>query len=265
MDKETLSNYGWVVICVLVLAVMIALAGPFGNFVADAVKSTTQGLFDVNQNALDAAGITIDDNGFDASSENESLTNVVRFGETYTGINNHMGICEFVFYEDGSARMKSYIFHLEGGESVFSDEVVPAGTMVYNGTEIQMAGEPFFTLSADGNIISFVIDVSAEENGAITEWEETVELSVYEERTLPIMYNELYTNDNGMSIVFLENGTAYCYQDYALVFTWQYKIVGSQVASPLIFDVIDNGNAIKTYDGEWVTFTLESGKFAELS
>ncbi len=64
MDKETLSNYGWIVICVLVLAVMIALAGPFGNFVADAVKSTTQGLFDVNQNALDTAGITIDGQGF---------------------------------------------------------------------------------------------------------------------------------------------------------------------------------------------------------
>ena len=53
-------------ICVLVLAVMIALAGPFGNFVANAVKSTTQGLFDVNLNALDAAGITIDDNAFPA-------------------------------------------------------------------------------------------------------------------------------------------------------------------------------------------------------
>ena len=64
MDKETLSNYGWIVICVLVLAVMIALAGPFGTFVAGAVKSTTQGLFDVNQGALDAAGITIDDNAF---------------------------------------------------------------------------------------------------------------------------------------------------------------------------------------------------------
>lgn len=64
MDKETLSNYGWIVICVLVMVVMIALAGPFGNFVADAVKSTTQGLFDVNQNALDAAGITIEDQTF---------------------------------------------------------------------------------------------------------------------------------------------------------------------------------------------------------
>ena len=57
MDKETLSNYGWIVICVLVLAVMIALATPFGTFVADAVKSTTQGLFDVNQSALNSTGL----------------------------------------------------------------------------------------------------------------------------------------------------------------------------------------------------------------
>jgi len=65
MDKETLSNYGWIVICVLVLAVMIALATPFGTFVSDAVKSTTQGLFDVNQNALNSTGlINIGDQSF---------------------------------------------------------------------------------------------------------------------------------------------------------------------------------------------------------
>lgn len=52
MDKETLSNYGWIVICVLVLAVMIALATPFGEFISNAVQNTKQGLFDVNQNAL---------------------------------------------------------------------------------------------------------------------------------------------------------------------------------------------------------------------
>ena len=66
MDKETLSNYGWVVICVLVLVVMIALATPFGKFIADAVKNTTQALFDVSQNALNtglkaAADVTVKD------------------------------------------------------------------------------------------------------------------------------------------------------------------------------------------------------------
>ena len=65
MDKETLSNYGWIVICVLVLAVMLALATPFGNFISTAVKSTTQGLFDTNKNALNSTGlINIGDQSF---------------------------------------------------------------------------------------------------------------------------------------------------------------------------------------------------------
>ena len=53
MDKETLSNYGWIVICVLVLAVMLALATPFGTFIADGFKATYTGLFDTGDSALD--------------------------------------------------------------------------------------------------------------------------------------------------------------------------------------------------------------------
>ena len=44
MDKETLSNYGWITICVLVIAVMVALATPFGSYIKSAVENTTQGL-----------------------------------------------------------------------------------------------------------------------------------------------------------------------------------------------------------------------------
>lgn len=55
MDKETLSNYGWVVICVIVLAIMIALATPFGNFiyngVAQIVNSFNSGLESYSQAA----------------------------------------------------------------------------------------------------------------------------------------------------------------------------------------------------------------------
>ena len=74
MDKETLSNYGWIVICVLVLAVMIALATPFGNFIAGAIKSTTAGFFSVNENALSAAGITIPGQDFQDTENNTPAT-----------------------------------------------------------------------------------------------------------------------------------------------------------------------------------------------
>ncbi len=71
MDKETLSNYGWIVIAVLVLVVMIALATPFGSFVSEAVQSTTKGLFDVNKSALDSTGlINIDDQEFNVPDMN---------------------------------------------------------------------------------------------------------------------------------------------------------------------------------------------------
>lgn len=67
MDKETLSNYGWIVICVIVLAVIISFASPFGTFISTAIKSTTQGLFDTNSQVLDSVDIATDDLKFDFS------------------------------------------------------------------------------------------------------------------------------------------------------------------------------------------------------
>lgn len=83
MDKETLSNYGWIVICVLVLAVMLALATPFGTFIAGAIKSTTAGLFSVNQAALGSAGIDVNDMVFENCDHLE--TEVRNATDTYTG------------------------------------------------------------------------------------------------------------------------------------------------------------------------------------
>jgi hypothetical protein len=41
IDKSTLSQYGWVVICIIVIAILLGLATPFGNFVKDSVYNTT--------------------------------------------------------------------------------------------------------------------------------------------------------------------------------------------------------------------------------
>lgn len=84
MDKETLSNYGWIVICVLVLAVMIALATPFGGYISTAVKSTTQGLFDTNKNALNSTGlINIGDQSFSDGTDTSAST-LIPDGAKYT-------------------------------------------------------------------------------------------------------------------------------------------------------------------------------------
>jgi hypothetical protein len=61
MDKETMSHYGWIIICVLILAVLLALATPFGNFIADGFKATAEGFFYTGDkaltNTLDTLGI----------------------------------------------------------------------------------------------------------------------------------------------------------------------------------------------------------------
>lgn len=67
MDKQTLSNYGWIVICVLVLSVMIAMATPFGNYVKLAVESTTAGLFDTSESALNVVGMSAKGDGSSGS------------------------------------------------------------------------------------------------------------------------------------------------------------------------------------------------------
>lgn len=59
MDKETLSNYGWVVICIIVLVIMIALATPFGNYIRDAVKVSTEAFGTKAAGAFNDAGMTV--------------------------------------------------------------------------------------------------------------------------------------------------------------------------------------------------------------
>ena len=65
MDKNTLSNYGWIVIAVLVLSVMIALATPLGSFIEQGVRSTITGLFDTSEKAMNVVGMTGGDGNFE--------------------------------------------------------------------------------------------------------------------------------------------------------------------------------------------------------
>ena len=69
MDKQTLSNYGWITICVLVIAVMVALASPFGTYVRTAVENTAEGLYNTEKEALGVAGLKVPKQSFHTFTE----------------------------------------------------------------------------------------------------------------------------------------------------------------------------------------------------
>ena len=82
MDKNTLSNYGWIVIAVLVLAVMIALATPFGKYIESGVRSTTAGLFDTSEKAMNVVGMSAGEGKFEDGYGETSTTNLPTKGKT---------------------------------------------------------------------------------------------------------------------------------------------------------------------------------------
>lgn len=43
MDRNTLSNYGWIIVTTIIIALMIVLATPFGNYIGDAFTSVVDG------------------------------------------------------------------------------------------------------------------------------------------------------------------------------------------------------------------------------
>ena len=52
MNRGTLSHYGWIVICVLVLATLLAFATPFGTFLADGFSATVASYFYASDGAI---------------------------------------------------------------------------------------------------------------------------------------------------------------------------------------------------------------------
>ena len=152
MDKETLSNYGWIVICTLVLAVMIALATPFGEYVKDAVWSTTNGLNDTLNKNMEIVGLN-GSNGGDNNDNNTQEPPVIA-GEKYICIEGTYSYYYyddfFIFYEDGSGAM---------GEMRYDEchTFFPKGYFTYTDTEIISDGYVMNVLE-DGQKI-LVIDV----------------------------------------------------------------------------------------------------------
>ena len=81
MDKQTLSNYGWLVIVTLILAVMLALATPFGTYVGDAVVSIANGYVQASNNAIDEDNLQANGEKWDGKFDYDAL---LKTGATFT-------------------------------------------------------------------------------------------------------------------------------------------------------------------------------------
>ena len=141
MDKETLSNYGWIVICVLVMVVMIALATPFGSYISEAVQSTTKGLFDVNKTALDSTGlINIDNQEFDVPDMNYGAENGGNAGgsgelddsETNEGNTND---ANSAVRHDGP-QIPEGAYYGKNGSAFFNAQIPEKKNIFYGGTSL---------------------------------------------------------------------------------------------------------------------------------
>ena len=147
MDKNTLSNYGWIVIAVLVLSVMIALATPFGSFIEQGVRSTTEGLFNTSQNAMNTAfgdlGVEVKDQTFEegyiggqpntpkefSKIINKSWGNITPYGRSVwtDGTNTyHSYQSQQYILHNGNWITKNWNITIESGDKVWTD-----GTNIY--------------------------------------------------------------------------------------------------------------------------------------
>lgn len=102
MDKQTLSNYGWIVVCILVLSVMLALATPLGRFIAKGFEATYTGFSHVTDKAFGVIGIGGSDEG----------------GSDGTGT-AHDG--HFIIYEDNKDG-KTHLVHCKDCDELIAKE-----------------------------------------------------------------------------------------------------------------------------------------------
>ena len=75
MDKETLSQYGWIVIVVIILALMLGLASPLASTIGNSISNTVGGFSQKATASLENINLTLSKQNERLRQDNESATN----------------------------------------------------------------------------------------------------------------------------------------------------------------------------------------------
>lgn len=73
MDKKTLSHYGWIVVWILTISVLLAFATPFGKYVGNGIVSITVGFRDALDKEASVEEITKDKENIDTILNGEFI------------------------------------------------------------------------------------------------------------------------------------------------------------------------------------------------
>lgn len=146
MDKETISKYGWVVVVIIILVILMGFSSSFGLFVADSVEATWNSL-SVSKPFRDHLGIYTE----------EKLEDIVEKCEYYYGA-LHLAVADISNDEIGANATVSKenavagVYTDENGipvAALLKDSVEDTKTAPYVDMIIKLAGN---TLSVNGGV-----------------------------------------------------------------------------------------------------------------
>ncbi len=110
MDKETLSHYGWIVILVIILAILLGLAQPFGQFIKVSFMNTNEAMKNTGDKALPIInGETTDDT--DTSTGTDTTTNydaIYTFKYIYNAENIYKVETLTLSVEENGTKLRAY-------------------------------------------------------------------------------------------------------------------------------------------------------------
>jgi hypothetical protein len=250
MDKETLSNYGWIVICTLVLAVMIALATPFGEYIKDGVWSITHGFndtLDKNMEIVGLSGSGDEDTGFGddilGDDIGENLNSVsIKYNQKYVATKHHSNEyvgSTYVFYEDGSATFET-IYGIK--------DTAPAGRFSCINGELYQEDE-----GVVGQITDYGNTILLDDGNVVLVLESTMSGLRFGQRYV------IYEGDDPISYAFYEDGSALAWYDDItdaeeipagyLAYT-DTEIIVPEEDNYVLGEILENGTKINFIDDE---------------
>ena len=135
MDKNTLSNYGWIIVTTIIIALMIILATPFGNYMKDSFTGITEQFTEaanVEQGIED--GVIEDENAYNHDAPELHHKDVVPEGGLYV-------VGRQYYFEEGSGmpnapqNMDQYVY----GDYIYTYS--ESGDTTYKSSSLEEARE----------------------------------------------------------------------------------------------------------------------------